>query len=174
MASRPERMMSWRARLEYPQQHLRDVAFDSCHSDYVLLTDPGVIPHLQLDNSLQRFLATRMAERCKPRCAYIMPVFNIIRGLDRLPRNKTELLRLVSTGGAQAASPASSLLRLWLRSKQTTMLDILSKLTDSESVPNPVAVVSPSAVRIRATGPTIADHVSESTYPQLLDDSRDT
>ncbi|KAJ8942831.1 hypothetical protein NQ318_022846 [Aromia moschata] len=87
----------WRAKLPYPQNHLRNLARKNCQSKYIFLTDVDIIPSKGMAESLDLFLGKT---ECKGRCAYVIPTYELDERV-LFPPNKTELIRLANKGLAR-------------------------------------------------------------------------
>jgi len=98
---------SWRTSLEHPQNLLRNTAKSGCQTKYIMLPDIDMIPNKNLDLKLEKFLNGSQPPHCKavsktkkkPRksdkCAFVVPVYEISRDVEQLPKDKSELLGLV-------------------------------------------------------------------------------
>lgn len=80
----------WRLKLPYPQNHLRNLARKNCQTKFVFLTDVDIIPSFNMAEGLDGFLREH---RCKGRCAYVIPTYELDERL-LFPPNKSELVRL--------------------------------------------------------------------------------
>lgn len=87
----------WRAKLPYPQNHLRNLARKNCQSKYVFLTDVDIIPNKNMVEDLDVFLDKY---KCTGLCAYVIPTYELDDRV-RFPPNKTELIRLANKGLAR-------------------------------------------------------------------------
>ncbi|XP_018580182.1 beta-1,4-glucuronyltransferase 1 isoform X1 [Anoplophora glabripennis] len=87
----------WRAKLPYPQNHLRNLARKNCQTKYVFLTDVDIIPSRGMAESLDVFLGN---PECKGQCAYVVPTYELDERV-LFPPNKTELIRLANKGLAR-------------------------------------------------------------------------
>ena len=98
---------SWRTSLEHPQNLLRNVAKSGCQTEYIMLPDIDMIPNQNLDTQLEDFLSSRQPAHCtiqsrsaskagkNNKCAFVVPVYEISRDIQNLPKDKSELLGLV-------------------------------------------------------------------------------
>ncbi|KAJ8918084.1 hypothetical protein NQ315_011541 [Exocentrus adspersus] len=87
----------WRAKLPYPQNHLRNLARKNCQSNYVFLTDVDIVPSKGMAEALDEFLEK---SECKGKCAYVVPTYELDERV-LFPPNKTELIRLANKGLAR-------------------------------------------------------------------------
>ncbi|KAJ8976729.1 hypothetical protein NQ317_004280 [Molorchus minor] len=87
----------WRAKLPYPQNHLRNLARKNCQSKFVFLTDVDIVPSKGMAESLDVFLSKSV---CKENCAYVVPTYELDERVV-FPPNKTELIRLANKGLAR-------------------------------------------------------------------------
>ena len=97
---------SWRVSLEYPQNLLRNVAKSGCQTTYTMLPDIDMIPNKDMDLQLEKFLLTKQPPHCLApsspkskvktnKCAFVVPVYEISRQVEHLPKDKNELLGLL-------------------------------------------------------------------------------
>ncbi|XP_060527077.1 beta-1,4-glucuronyltransferase 1 [Cylas formicarius] len=88
---------SWKARVAYPQNHLRNVARKNCHARHVFLTDVDIVPSKGMAERLNDFLPK---QKCQKKCAYVVPTYEIDERV-LFPPNKTDLIRLAKKGLAR-------------------------------------------------------------------------
>lgn len=81
---------SWRTKLAYPQNLLRNLARKNCQTKYVFLTDVDIIPSQGMAEDLDLFLSKAT---CKGKCAYVIPTYELDTRIQ-FPANKSELIRL--------------------------------------------------------------------------------
>lgn len=84
--------------MKLPQNHLRNLARQSCDTNYKLVVDIDMVPSPLLYERLNLFL--QMNAKCK-KCAFIIPVYEINSSEKILPVTKLSLLQLVSEHRAQ-------------------------------------------------------------------------
>lgn len=87
----------WRAKLPYPQNHMRNLARKNCQTKYVFLTDVDIIPSKGMAEGLDEFVGK---ENCAKKCAYVVPTYELDERVP-FPTNKTELIRLANKGLAR-------------------------------------------------------------------------
>ena len=103
----------WRTSLEHPQNLLRNVAKSGCQTKYIMLPDIDMIPNKDLDLKLENFLEIGQPSHCNnnsavskstkkttkssssDKCAFVVPVYEISREVEQLPKDKNELLGLL-------------------------------------------------------------------------------
>ena len=98
---------SWRTSLEHPQNLLRNVAKSGCQTTYIMLPDIDMIPNKNMDIQLEKFLLSKQPAHCLApssspkskvktnKCAFVVPVYEISRQVEQLPKDKNELLGLL-------------------------------------------------------------------------------
>ena len=95
---------SWRTSLEHPQNLLRNVAKSGCQTQYIMLPDIDMIPNKNLDVQVEDFLSSRQPSHCMApsktgdkdnKCAFVVPVYEISRNVEQLPKDKNSLLGLL-------------------------------------------------------------------------------
>ncbi|XP_076043297.1 beta-1,4-glucuronyltransferase 1 isoform X2 [Oratosquilla oratoria] len=96
---RQPKMLSWREKMAYPQNMLRNVARSNCHTDFVFLVDVDIVPIPGLSTKLSNFLDSEQARKCR-KCAFVVPTYEVDERAH-LPHNRSELLRLTSKGLAR-------------------------------------------------------------------------
>ncbi|KAJ8667865.1 hypothetical protein QAD02_009528 [Eretmocerus hayati] len=99
MGSISSEQNSWRIRNVYPQNHMRNLARNNCHSEYVFLTDVDIVPSSNMSKVLDEFLASAEPRACD-KCAYVIPTFELDARV-RFPQNKSDLVRLSKKGLAR-------------------------------------------------------------------------
>ncbi|XP_013794891.1 beta-1,4-glucuronyltransferase 1-like [Limulus polyphemus] len=99
LKERPDKFVKWRNKLLYPQNHMRNVARDGCHTDYHLLTDIDILPVPGLAGDLQKFLK-KQNRTSSNKIAYVLPTYEVSATVS-LPTNKQTILQLVSKGQAR-------------------------------------------------------------------------
>ncbi|XP_037781974.1 beta-1,4-glucuronyltransferase 1-like [Penaeus monodon] len=85
-------MLSWRERMPYPQNVLRNVARKTCGTEWVFLVDVDIVPIPGLSYTLSSFLTSTPALKCK-KCAFVVPTYEVDER-SPLPYNRSSLLRL--------------------------------------------------------------------------------
>ncbi|XP_066260700.1 beta-1,4-glucuronyltransferase 1 isoform X2 [Euwallacea similis] len=88
---------SWRGKLPYPQNLLRNLARKNCQSKYVFLTDVDIIPSKGMAESLNKFYEN---QKCSGKCAYVVPTYELDERVY-FPPNKTDLVRMANKGLAR-------------------------------------------------------------------------
>lgn len=96
---RDSKMLSWRERMPYPQNVLRNVARKTCGTEWVFLVDVDIVPIPGLSHTLSSFLTSTPALKCK-KCAFVVPTYEVDER-SPLPYNRSSLLRLASKGRAR-------------------------------------------------------------------------
>lgn len=87
----------WRAKLPYPQNHMRNLARRNCQTKHVFLTDVDIIPSKGMAEGLDDFI---IKDNCAKKCAYVVPTYELDERVS-FPTNKTELIRLANKGLAR-------------------------------------------------------------------------
>lgn len=87
----------WRAKLPYPQNHMRNLARKNCQTKHVFLTDVDIIPSKGMAEELDDFMGK---DSCAKMCAYVVPTYELDERVA-FPTNKTELIRLAQKGLAR-------------------------------------------------------------------------
>ncbi|XP_068085926.1 beta-1,4-glucuronyltransferase 1-like [Anabrus simplex] len=102
LSQRPEKMMkSWREKLEYPQNILRNTARNTCPSEFIMCPDVDMfVTWSKLETQLKVFLEEPEQQACV-KCAYVVPVYEVNVSVPSPPPNKTALLELVRNGSAR-------------------------------------------------------------------------
>ncbi|XP_056640061.1 beta-1,4-glucuronyltransferase 1 isoform X1 [Diorhabda sublineata] len=90
----------WRAKLPYPQNHLRNLARKNCQAGFVFLTDVDIIPSSNMAESLDVFLGEAECKEGEKKCAYVVPTYEIDERVA-FPHNKTDLVRMANKGLAR-------------------------------------------------------------------------
>ncbi|XP_023233755.1 beta-1,4-glucuronyltransferase 1-like [Centruroides sculpturatus] len=91
--SRDTSFQSWRNKVLYPQNHLRNLARNGCETNYHYLTDVDIVPVPGLSEDLDEFLRNLNKTTCA-KCAFVVPTYEM-RETSRMPTNKNELLSMV-------------------------------------------------------------------------------
>ncbi|CAG0890946.1 unnamed protein product [Darwinula stevensoni] len=145
LAKRSPGMMEWRVPLKYPQNLMRNVARSSCNTPFTFLIDVDMVPMPGLKESLDGFLESQGNESTK--CVYVIPTYEIHDSVTVLPRNKTELLRLVKKKLAQpfhvkvaVRNSQSSDLRRWASIPESPDLEVAYNVTKYQIGYEPVYV----------------------------------
>ncbi|CAH1236275.1 unnamed protein product [Diabrotica balteata] len=89
----------WRAKLPYPQNHLRNLARKNCQTKFVFLTDVDIIPSRNMAESLDVFFNDDVCKKGR-KCAFVVPTYEIDERV-MFPHNKTELIRMATKGLAR-------------------------------------------------------------------------
>ncbi|XP_068247479.1 beta-1,4-glucuronyltransferase 1-like isoform X2 [Palaemon carinicauda] len=108
--------------LLYPQNLLRNVARDSCKTDYVFTPDVDMILVPGIDHHIKSFLNRADTKQCT-RCAFVIPTYEISTEALQNPVDKAELLWFLKNKMARRfhiktfkPNQANSHLKLWERS----------------------------------------------------------
>ncbi|XP_071538295.1 beta-1,4-glucuronyltransferase 1 isoform X2 [Panulirus ornatus] len=99
LKQRNSKMLSWRERMPYPQNVVRNVARKTCGTDWVFLADVDIVPIPGLSQGLAAFLTSKGATTCK-KCAFVVPTYEVDER-SPLPHNRSTLLHLASKGRAR-------------------------------------------------------------------------
>lgn len=126
---RPQTMMSWRHKMEYPQNLMRNTARNTCPTLFVMCPDVDMfLPSIQLSNDLNVFLTETQNTPCE-KCAYVIPVYEISNNITVMPLNKQELLELINR---KQARPFHS--SVFYKNQGLSLLTYWEKLNVSEKV----------------------------------------
>ncbi|KAK8731229.1 hypothetical protein OTU49_007496 [Cherax quadricarinatus] len=99
LKQRSSKMLSWRERMPYPQNIVRNVARKNCATEWVFLADVDIIPIPGLSDRLATFLVSNTATKCK-KCAFVVPTYEVDER-SPLPHNRSTLLHLAGKGRAR-------------------------------------------------------------------------
>ncbi|CAL4129045.1 unnamed protein product [Meganyctiphanes norvegica] len=84
----------------YPQNLLRNIARQGCPSEYAITSDMDMLAVEGMSQDLNTFLMKSEIQTCV-KCAYVVPVYEIVKNVTRNPRNKAQLLQLVKNDYAR-------------------------------------------------------------------------
>jgi len=134
LSYRPQEMMSWRESYSYPQNLLRNVAKNTCQTNFTYIPDIDMVLPKGMDEELEKFFSTQNVRECT-KCAFVVPTYEIADSLETTPQNKSQLLDLKRKGLAQAfhvklfkTNQQSSNLKAWEALPLDKPLDVAYKV----------------------------------------------
>ena len=132
LSSRAKELLAWKRKtFTYPQNMMRNLARAGCAQEYVIVPGSSVFffkifctklivivcflppdidmaPSPGLDQALETFLRHTPGARDCDSCAYIVPIFEIMRGRKTLPVDKRELKHMLRKGSVRLYQQATS------------------------------------------------------------------
>ena len=112
--------MPWRETLRYPQNYLRNVGRKTCDPKATVVTDVDMVPSkggckqhflvlgkqlalVDMDLQLEKFFESNKIALTCSKCIFVIPIYELDREtVTKLPRSKSDLMRLVRQGKSRA------------------------------------------------------------------------
>jgi len=131
---RNKEMLEWRESYPYPQNLLRNLAKQTCQTNYTYIPDIDMVLPKGMDEELEIFFSKKSTAACA-KCVYVVPTFEISYNSTQAPGNKTQLGAAIKTGLARpfhsklfSINQKSSDLDKWLKIPQTDTMDVAYKM----------------------------------------------
>lgn len=143
---RTPKLQEYMKKSPYPQNLLRNIAREGCHSEYSFTPDVDMISIPGISKQLDSFVTRNSTRNCS-KCAFIIPTYEIHSRMTKNPRNKRELKSLLRKRRAQrfhvrvfSPNQANSKLQFWETKPMTEKLNVLYNITSWQNYWEPIYV----------------------------------